>query len=155
MVKTQKWGSPPPFTGKQEEGAPHSSLNAHIPLSEKRVFIKGSTFFLECTHPFDWEKKRVVIEGATLDHWPRIDWPYPLGHWIPYNNLLFLYFMSYFTLALFPMCYIFSLSLSLAYFCFFGAYLLSLPFCLVSTLYSFALVHVHFSHSAHHITTPV
>ena len=32
-------------------------------------------------------------------------------------------------------------------------YLLSLPFCLVSTLYPFAIVHVYFSHSAHHITT--
>ena len=56
--------------------------------------------------------------------------------------------MSYFTLALFPMCYILSLSLSLTCFCFLGAYLLSLPFCSVSTLYPFALVHVHFSHSA-------
>ena len=62
--------------------------------------------------------------------------------------------MSDFILALFPICYMLSLSLSLTCFCFLGAYLLSLPFCLVSTLYPFSLIHVHFSHSAHHITTP-
>ena len=61
--------------------------------------------------------------------------------------------MSYFSFALFPICYILSLSLSLTSFCILGAYLLSLPFYSVSTVYLFALVHVDFSHSAHHIMT--
>ena len=61
--------------------------------------------------------------------------------------------MSYLTLALFPMCYILSLSLLHAFASL--APTSSLYLFARCLHYPFALVHVHFLHSAHHITTSI
>ena len=75
-----------------------------------------------------------------------------LSTW-PFNFILVLDYMSYLSpLSLLPFFHV-SHTPSLTFSSLALTSLLSLPFCSMSTLYPFTLVHLHFSHSACHITT--
>ena len=91
--------------------------------------------------------KATNLESNSAPH-TTIEWLYPLSHSI-LIILSYLYILSLFSFsfALFPKCCKFSLTFSHAF-----TPLHSLPFCSTPTLYTFTLVHVHFSHWAHHIT---